>query len=79
MNVPINELNLGSKFRLGGGEYKLTLQAWTCEMVLRHQKRFIGEMKPDDGPAHRIHPKLGGEFQEKIELWIAGNQIVEVK
>ncbi len=79
MILTLKELEYGTVFDYNGRMYKLENRNWVCTMVLSTKKDYIGNMQDDYTPAFKVSPKLGGKFQDKIEIWASENLKVNVE
>jgi len=79
MIVELKNLNYGTVFEYKGRIYKSKPINWIGKMVLLSKKSYIGDMPDDYSKAIQISPKLGGKFQDSIEIWASENLKVNVE
>jgi hypothetical protein len=59
----------GTEFRYEGKEYKKGIICEGIQFILRDNGQYLGP-RSDNGRAALCHPKLGGQYQTSIKVWI---------
>lgn len=66
--IKLNILQQRTKFQYNGKEYIIGSKVWSTNGAKRYSVEYFGPQQ-DNKRLLVCHPKLGGQFQNNIDIW----------